>query len=239
METCTWILLAAGLAATAARLSWRGTRATWIVAAAWATAPWLTSDLVSNASAARLFARASSPDRVGGLAALVIAEALAGGWEALRRSGPAADGAEGRRERLKRWFARAVAPAPSPSLAAGLVGAQASLFHRASGWSFSALDAGLAAAVFIAIVGSASAWRFARPDPERRATDAVPLFAALFVVGASLTPLLDVRPKGVRAAEVDLRATAFLLALATAGLALGVAVRLFRARLIRKGANAS
>ena len=84
METCTWILLAAGLAATAARLSWRGTRATWIVAAAWATAPWLTSDLVSNASAARLFARASSPDRVGGLAALVIAEALAGGWEALR-----------------------------------------------------------------------------------------------------------------------------------------------------------
>ncbi len=61
--------------------------------------------------------------------------------------------------------------------------------------------------------------------------------AALFVVGASLTPLLDVRPKGVRAIEVDLRATVFLLALATTGVALGIVVRLIRSRRIRKGAN--
>ncbi|WP_165068978.1 hypothetical protein [Paludisphaera rhizosphaerae] len=239
MEACTWILLAVGLAATALYLSWRSPRPALLAAAAWAAVPWLSSDLVSNVSAARLFAWASSPDRVGGLSALVVMEALVGGWEAVRRSGSAADGGRGFRDRLVRSVARAAAWAPSPSLAAGLVGVQASLFHAASGWSFTALNTGLSAAVFFAIVGGASAWRFARHEPERRAAGSLPFFAILFALGATLSPVLDSRPKGVRAAEIDLRATAFLLIVATTGLALGIGLRLIRVWRIRKGAAAS
>lgn len=239
MEACTWILLAAGIAAAALRLSWRGPRRSLLAAAAWAAVPWLSSDLVSNVSAARLFAWASSPDRVGGLSTLVVIEALVGGWEAVRRAGPTAGGGRGSRDRLVRSASRAAALAPSPSLAAGLVGVQALLFHRASGWSFPALNAGLSAAVFVAIAGGATALRFARPDPERRSAVGLPLFAGLFVLGATLAPLLDPRPKGVRAAEIDLAAAAFLAALATTGLALGVAIHWIRMLLIRKGAGAS
>jgi hypothetical protein len=200
----------------------------------------LTADLVANASTIGLFARAAEPDHVGGLAALVIAEALVGGWEAMRRSGPEAAGvAASLRDRLTRWAAAAASLAPSPSLAAGLVGVQASLFHRASGWSFSTLDAGLSSVVFVAIAVAAWGWRLVLPEPSRRAAAAVPLFATLFVLGAMLTPWLDARPKGARPTEIDLRATASLAALTTACLALGMAIRSVRSRLVRKGADAS
>lgn len=236
MEICLWILLMAGIATTAARLGWAGPPAATAVASAWAAVPWLTSDRVSAANAARLFAWASELDRVGALATVAVVEALIGGWAALWLAGSdQEDDRQGPRHRLMRWASSAL---PSPSLAVGLVGAQASLFHRASGWSFSAVDAAMSAATFAALAGLGTFWRFVWPEAGRRAAGAIPLFAALLAFGAALPPWLDPRPKGVKSVEIDVRATAFLLALVAVGAGLGVVGRLARGKVIRKGGDA-
>ncbi|OJW25086.1 MAG: hypothetical protein BGO49_11455 [Planctomycetales bacterium 71-10] len=234
MEICGFVLLAAGAVSTAARAGWLGPRAVVAVAAAWAALPWLADDLVARRSAAGLFAWAAAPDRVGAVATLVVAEALVGGWIALRLAGSGRID-DGARPRLTRLTTIAVALAPSPGLAVGLILAQASLYHRASGWSFSAVDAGLSAATFAVIAAPALAARLVLPDPARRAARAVPLFAALFFLGAALPPLLDSRTRGGRHVEVDYRATASVAALAAAAAGCGAAARLARSRRAGRG----
>ncbi|WP_165232906.1 hypothetical protein [Aquisphaera insulae] len=232
MESCIWILLAAGVATTAVRLSWAGPRAILVTAAAWASLPWLCGDRIAATSAAGLLAWASGPDRVGALATFVVVEAVAGGLAAIHLAG--SDDADVGATRPGSWGSWLAAVVPSPALAFGLIGVQTSLFHRGSGWGFSTISAGLSAAAFAAIVALAWAWRLARPDPRRRASAAVPLFAALFVLGAATVPLLDRRPHGARPPQLDVKSLVFLAVLTTVGAGAGAIVRLVRSRAIRK-----
>ncbi len=237
METCIWILLLIGVATTSIRLSWLD-RA-WpglIVASVWASIPWLASDWASQTNGAGLFGWASQPDHVGAIATLAVVEALVGGWSALRHAGTSAGGGD-QTMRRKAWI-WASALTPSPSLAIGIVGAQASLFHRASGWGFTSLNAALSAGVFEALVGLALVARFLRREPSRRAGAAVPLFAGLFVFGAALPPLLDKRPAPSKLVEVDVRATAFVVLVVTMAAGLGLAARMVRYQSKTKGAKA-
>jgi|GEM_PF-3783580 len=236
METYLWILLAAGVATTAARLGWARPRASLLASAVWMVLPWLTNDYVASANATRLFAWASTPEHVGALATLVVIEALAGGWAALCMAGPAGDGETRLRRHLTRW---GTSLAPSPSFVIGLVGMQVSLFHRVSGWSFTAVNALISVATFLALAVLGWAWRLALPEVGRRAAGTVPLFAALLALGAAMPPLLDSRPIGTKSVGIDLRATVILIVLAAGGASVGALGHLARTKASRKGESAS
>ena len=223
MELLAWALLVVGLATTGLRLSWSDR--TWpaaVAVVAWSGLPWLTNECAASTNAAMAFAWATAPERAGTIAAILIAEAIAGGWIALNLVGTLS---EKRRPTAGQTLAAII---PSPALFAGLVGSQVSLFHRVSGQGFEILNLGLSACIVVGLTSLTLTARSIWARPGRRAEVAIPIYACLLLVGVALPPLLHPPITSSRGVAGDVRAFAAVAGFVGVVSGCGLAVRLLR-----------